>query len=108
MSELRTFFGYAITFRHEHIRHDRENGLYNALNCDHMYFFANQMYRDKKFPKECYSYSILKHYVTENYTEDCVHGFELIWQIYSKSKMRIIDQEQIDALEYSEKYQKIS
>lgn len=97
-----TFYEFAISFRHDHIRKDHRDGHYHALNCDQMFFFANQMCRDKKFPRSCYNYLKLKDYVSENYREDIVNGFDLIWQKYKSAKRRALDLAHEEALEHEE------
>ncbi|MFY0516298.1 YozE family protein [Lysinibacillus sp. UGB7] len=104
MRNWMTFYSFAITFRHEHIRKDRGDGCYHALNCERIFFFANQMYRDKKFPNNSNSYLELKHYVTENYSEDIVIGFELIWKKYKKAKLHALNEAHKEALAHNEKY----
>lgn len=97
-----TFYEFAITFRHDHIRKDHRDGRYHALNCEQMYFFANQMYRDKKFPSTCCNYLELKDYISENYSKDIVKGFDLIWEKYKRAKERALDLAHKEALEHEE------
>lgn len=66
-----SFYGFAITFRHN---------LDGTLPSVH--FFANQIFRDKKFPRSINEYKELKQYVSEHYREDIVEGFEFIWNKY--------------------------
>lgn len=74
-----TFYRFAITFRH------KMEGGFHQLDSINEFFFANQMYRDIKFPIKCLDYELLKSYVTENYREDIVEGFENIWNKYQKA-----------------------
>lgn len=69
-----SFYGFAITFRHN---------LDGTLPSVH--FFANQMFRDKKFPRNVSDYNKLKQYVSEHYREDIVEGFEFIWNKYQSA-----------------------
>ena len=70
-----TFYGFAVTFRHNL----NEVGTYQ-------FFFANQMFWDKKFPRDSNEYTVLKKYITESYKAGLIEGFENIWNAYQKSK----------------------
>lgn len=104
MRNWMTFYSFAITFRHEHIRKDQEDGCYHALNCERIFFFANQIFRDKKFPNDSNIYEELKQYATENYSEDILIGFELIWKKYEKAKLHALNEAHNEALAHNEKY----
>ncbi|TBV85416.1 YozE family protein [Lysinibacillus sp. OL1] len=97
-----SFYEFAITFRHDHIRKEHRGDYFHARNCDMMYHFANQMCRDKKFPSTCCHYLELKNYISDNYREDIVNGFELIWQKYKRAKELALDLAHKEALEHEE------
>ena len=69
-----TFYGFALTFRH-----DMYGDGSHALDYMNQFFFANQIFRDKRFPKHSHDYAELKNYVSKNYREDIVEGFDNIW-----------------------------
>lgn len=93
-----TFFEFAITFRHEHVRNRQRDVGYHALSCEQMYYFANQMVRDKKYPRNSSNYLEIKNYVSENYREDIVDGFEFIWEMYEIAKKQAMDRAHEEAI----------
>lgn len=97
-----TFFEFAITFRHEHVRNRQREVRNHALESEQMYFFANQIVRDKKYPRNSSNYLEIKNYVIEHFREDIVNGFEIIWKMYESAKKQNTDEAHIEVIDHNE------